>query len=85
MNIFANASDQVWLTAFTATAVISLVPNVILFAIPTSILTKGINRKIRFQHILLCFAAGALLGTPLLEVIILLLMNTSLCNLEQVS
>ena len=55
-------SNSIWLNAFAATAIISFVPNVILFVIPTSLLTKGTSSGIRFQHIMLCFAAGALLG-----------------------
>lgn len=55
--------DNVWRNAFAATAAISLVPNVILFAIPTSALNKRYNGGINFQHVLLCFASGALLGT----------------------
>ena len=55
-------SNSIWLNAFAATAIISFVPNVILFVIPTSLLTKSTSSGIRFQHIMLCFAAGALLG-----------------------
>ena len=58
----AITSNSIWLNAFAATAAISFVPNVILFVIPTSLLTKGASKGINFQHILLCFAAGALLG-----------------------
>ena len=55
-------SNSVWMNAFAATAAISFVPNVILFVIPTSLLTKRGSSGVHFQHILLCFAAGALLG-----------------------
>ena len=61
--IVVSTSNLVWQNAFAATAAISFIPNVILFAIPTRVLTKGIDNKIHFQHILLCFASGALLGT----------------------
>ena len=58
----AITSNPVWLNAFAATAAISFVPNVILFVIPTSLLTNGGSKGVHFQHIMLCFAAGALLG-----------------------
>lgn len=63
MEAIGISGDRAWRNAFAATAAISLIPNIILFAIPTSALTKGNNGGIRLQHVLLCFAAGALLGT----------------------
>lgn len=60
--VLASSSLIAWQSAFAATAAISFIPNIILFAIPTRVLTKGIDSQIHFQHILLCFAAGALLG-----------------------
>ena len=54
-----------WWNAFGATAAISLIPNLILFAIPTTLLLKDNGSRINYQHILLCFASGALLGALL--------------------
>jgi zinc transporter 7 len=59
-----------WQQAFLATAAISLIPNVLLFAIPTSVLTakdKTRGDGIVYQHIMLCFAAGGLLGDVVLH------------------
>mmetsp|Transcript_10335 Transcript_10335/g.9974 ORF Transcript_10335/g.9974 Transcript_10335/m.9974 type:complete len:143 (+) Transcript_10335:163-591(+) len=55
------SNDNTWRNAFGATLLISFVPNIILVAIPASILVKN-GKKIYFQHVLLSFAAGALLG-----------------------
>ena len=57
-----GGDDTAWRNAFGATAAISLIPNLILFAIPTKLLSKDSGSKINYQHILLCFASGALLG-----------------------
>lgn len=50
-----------YLQAFTATFIISLVPNVLLFLIPSKYISGPVF-GINFQHIMLSFAAGALLG-----------------------
>ena len=68
MNFFNGLTT--WQRAFCATGIISLVPNVILFGIPSSILTSKTKKgAINYQHIMLCFAAGGLLGDVLLHTI----------------
>ena len=73
MNVFNELPT--WQRAFCATGIISLLPNLILFGIPSSILTsKQRKGAINYQHIMLCFAAGGLLGDVLLHTIPHLLM-----------
>ena len=61
-----------WQQAFAATTAISLIPNILLFFIPTNVLTatrKLNNGGIVWQHVLLSFAAGGLLGDVVLHTI----------------
>lgn len=64
-----------WRSAFAATLLISVIPNVILVAVPDSLLKKSKNR-LNFQNIFLCFASGALLGDIFLHLIPHLLSHT---------
>jgi solute carrier family 39 (zinc transporter), member 7 len=56
-----------WESALLSTLFISTLPNILLFLIPSKWLTRGKNDVLNIQHILLCFAAGALLGDVLLH------------------
>lgn len=57
-----------WKDAFVATFFISLLPNVLLIAIPSRFLLKN-GKSFNVQHVLLCFAAGGLLGDVFLHTI----------------
>ena len=59
---WSDARISSWKNAFTATAAISLLPNLLLIGIPSSLLSKKFNKWLNIKHILLCFAAGGLLG-----------------------
>lgn len=58
-----------WLNAYGATLIISLIPNLILFLIPSKVLTEDKKSKFNFQNISLSFAAGGLLGDVFLHII----------------
>ena len=53
--------------ALTATAIISLIPNVLLFAVPVELLTKPLSNGINMRYVLLAFAAGGMLGDVFLH------------------
>jgi zinc transporter 7 len=57
-----------WQGAFLSTLSISLLPNVLLFVIPGSILKRSAG-KLNIMNILLCFGAGGLLGDVFLHTI----------------
>jgi solute carrier family 39 (zinc transporter), member 7 len=61
------AGYERWESALLSTLFISTLPNILLFLIPSKWLTRGKNDALNIQHILLCFAAGALLGDVLLH------------------
>jgi zinc transporter 7 len=62
--------------ALLATLFISLLPNLLLVAIPADLIQRnGGPNRLHYQNILLCFAAGGLLGDVFLHIIPHLLME----------
>lgn len=66
-----------WKSALLSTLFISTLPNILLYLIPTKWLIKNRHDVLNIQHILLCFAAGGLLGDVLLHSIPHLLLSSS--------
>jgi solute carrier family 39 (zinc transporter), member 7 len=56
-----------WKSALLSTLFISTLPNILLYLIPSKWLKRGKNDTLNIQHVLLCFAAGGLLGDVLLH------------------
>lgn len=71
------SNTNVWFNAYTATLIISLIPNLILFLIPSKVLISDKKAKFNFQNISLSFAAGGLLGDVFLHIIPDLFMKDS--------
>jgi solute carrier family 39 (zinc transporter), member 7 len=63
--------ESKWLAAFSATAAISILPNLLLYFIPSSLLQENKKRLfgINFVSLLLCFASAAMLGDVFLHVL----------------
>lgn len=62
-------TNNAWLNAYVATLIISLIPNLILFIVPSKVLISDKKAKFNFQNISLSFAAGGLLGDVFLHII----------------
>lgn len=59
---------EVWKSALTSTFFISLVPNLLLYLIPSRWFQEK-NQKYNLKNVMMCFAAGGLLGDVLLHAI----------------
>jgi hypothetical protein len=55
--------------AFAATLLISLLPNLLLFVIPSSLLSSERKSRINYQNLLLMFSSGGLLGDVFLHIL----------------
>lgn len=62
-----DGSYERWKSALLSTLFISTLPNILLYLIPSKWLKRGKNDTLNIQHVLLCFAAGGLLGDVLLH------------------
>lgn len=58
-----------WYNAYIATTVVSILPNVLLFLIPSTLLLQKTVNGLNWKHILLCFAAAGLLGDVFIHTI----------------
>ena len=63
------SNSNAWVNAYAATLIISLIPNLILFLIPSKVLISDVKAKFNFQNISLSFAAGGLLGDVFLHIL----------------
>lgn len=64
-----SSQNAKWKGAFFSTFLISFIPNILLYFIPTNWFNKKTNGNINIQNIMLSFAAGGLLGDVLLHAI----------------
>lgn len=58
-----------WYNAYIATTAVSILPNVLLFLIPSKLLLQKTVGGINVKHVLLCFAAAGLLGDVFIHTI----------------
>lgn len=65
----SSSSWNIWKNALLSTILISTLPNILLFLFPADFLTSRRGAKFNLQRVLLCFAAGGLLGDVFLHLL----------------